>query len=882
MVVTTYQALLQVEPRDLDLLDALAEKLRALGRFPDLIEVLRKRAEAVAEAAQKIEIYDAIARLFIERFANQAEAIKAYEAIRAIDPLQPGALAALEDLYEKRREWEKLIEVKRALAGQAESDARRVALLRDAADAAATKARKPELAVSLWKDVLEADPDDAKALEALEVIFEKEKAYDRLADVLSRRVGLLAAGPERVAGLLKLGLLYTDRLGDTASALTAFESLLEIEPSHARARDAVRKAATELRRWDALERTYARDGAWAELVRQLEALVGSAKDEATRVDLLFRIARISGEQLDAPERAAKAWEKILSIEPDNADAARALVAVYETRGDFAALSRVTEVLLGHATDDADRFDLTVKLASIGDAKGDSDEAFGWYAMALSLRPRATSLYGAAEGAAAGAGSERELADVFGRIADDLDASEEAPWLDLSLRRARLLEGGAQSPEDALVVHHEILARVPGHAETIERHEALLTRLARWDDLLSLLEDKLAAAVDGAQRLALLKRIAALHDEKRGDEAAAIEAHRRVLAESPGDLDALRSLRRLYRQTGDGVELSDVLRQLIAAVAKAEQTELRLELASVLLERVDDPDAALDELATVLAHEPQQPAARARVEALLAHDGQRERAAALLEPLYEADGAWRSLADVLEIRLSSETQTASQVELLRRIGELWLRQVGDPGQARNAFERMLRAEPGSDLALAELERLAETLNAWANHVTTLESIVDDTDVAMTSPARAVALLDRAAELADSYLGAAEEAIRLHRRVLDLAPARASTLLALEALHARLEQWHDLLGVIEERLLGCSDRGERRALLLKAASIREEMLGEPELAIGELNRVLDEQPDDREVLASLDRLFGAIGDASSNVGSASPRAPSGPSCRRGSPR
>ena len=55
-----------------------------------------------------------VANLFLEKFSNQAEAIKAFEAVLELDPDNEQALSFLKQMYEKRRDWDKLVQLSRA------------------------------------------------------------------------------------------------------------------------------------------------------------------------------------------------------------------------------------------------------------------------------------------------------------------------------------------------------------------------------------------------------------------------------------------------------------------------------------------------------------------------------------------------------------------------------------------------------------------------------------------------------------------------------------------------------------------------------------------------------------------------------------------------
>ena len=41
----------------------------------------------------------------LTKFANQADAVRAYEKVLEVDPNQPAAITYLREMYEKRRDW---------------------------------------------------------------------------------------------------------------------------------------------------------------------------------------------------------------------------------------------------------------------------------------------------------------------------------------------------------------------------------------------------------------------------------------------------------------------------------------------------------------------------------------------------------------------------------------------------------------------------------------------------------------------------------------------------------------------------------------------------------------------------------------------------------
>ena len=94
-----------------------------------------------------------VANLFLEKFSNQAEAIKAYEAILELDPDNSEALGFVKQMYEKRRDWEKLIAVNQREIDKL--DRRRASARRRRIEVAKLASEKMKKAVGLDRAVAE-------------------------------------------------------------------------------------------------------------------------------------------------------------------------------------------------------------------------------------------------------------------------------------------------------------------------------------------------------------------------------------------------------------------------------------------------------------------------------------------------------------------------------------------------------------------------------------------------------------------------------------------------------------------------------------------------------------------------------------------------------
>jgi golgin subfamily B member 1 len=304
MVVNAFNQILTIQPTNFEAVDELAAQYEAMKRFPDLIALLRKKASVVESPAEKVALHLRVANLFLEK-QNQAEAIKAYETILELDPDNADALGFVKQMYEKRRDWDKLVAVnQREIEKITDADVR-LARRIEVAKMASEKTKKASVSIDLWQKVLADEPGNLEALTELEKLYEREKMWTELGAVLESQVAASGDPTRRSAIYVKLGILYTEKVQNAAQATAAWQALLQQEPENRRAQDALKKLYLQIKDWNALEGFYAGQGKWDELVRVLERQAESEEGDA-RVGLWNKIGEIYRDRLNKPDRAQKA------------------------------------------------------------------------------------------------------------------------------------------------------------------------------------------------------------------------------------------------------------------------------------------------------------------------------------------------------------------------------------------------------------------------------------------------------------------------------------------------------------------------------------------------------------------------------------------------
>ena len=238
------------------------------------------RDDASPTPTEKVELYTKAAELYTGKFANQAEAVKAYEAVLAIDPenRERDRLPA-PDVREASRLGE--APRSRAARGRALLDgderAREVPRDREARHRARQEARGLHRALARGRSRTIRRTPRRSARSAASTSARRTSTARRASSRSRSRSRTTRA--EGCRSSRKLGTLYGDRLNNDEGAVDAWRALLAIDPNDRKAQEALKKKYLALGRWDDLEVFYAESGKWDEFIRVLEQQEAKETDD---------------------------------------------------------------------------------------------------------------------------------------------------------------------------------------------------------------------------------------------------------------------------------------------------------------------------------------------------------------------------------------------------------------------------------------------------------------------------------------------------------------------------------------------------------------------------------------------------------------------------
>jgi tetratricopeptide (TPR) repeat protein len=832
-------------------LRAIAAKQESAKRYNEYVKTLVQLASLLPDVDEKIETLLRAADLYVSKFANQTEAVKAYESVLELDPTHEGAFEFLRQAYEKRRDWEKLLGLQRKESERLEPGPERAQRFLEMARLASERVKKPDVTIELWRTVLEEQPDNVEALGQLGGLYERNKDFGALVTVLERQAEVTYDAGQKVQLLAKLGTYYGDKLNDDEGATRAWRQLLALDPNDRRAQEALKKKYLALGRWDDLEVFYAESGKWDEFIRVLETQEARETESAAKVGLLMKSAQLWAEKKGKLDRAAKNYEKVLELDPQNLAAAEALVPIYTQAQNARGLAAAIEVKLGHESDRFERLVLVREVAALYEGKlRDQNRAFDRYATALELAPGDEQCHTDVERLGRATGRWEEVIGAYGRAVAAAEAEGEVSLVPaLRLRLGRVLEQEVGRVDDALAQFRAVYDADSENAEAIGALERLYRQTARFQDLLHVYERKRELAATWDERRATLAAMAALYEGELADYQRAIDTHRTVLDEEPANPDALRALDALYNRLEQWEPLADVLRRRIdLETDEPALIDLKYRLGQTLERHLGDPAGALQNYREILFLDQGHEGARLALESLVRHESLAPEAAGILEPIYELRGDWPKLIEALDVLARHEADTGRRVALWRKVARTAAVELNDVQAAFEASARALRDDPSDVDARVELEGYAERANAWDK----LDAVLQEVAANLADARLARDYWLRLAHIAER-LGKIDDAAGGYDKVLGLDPGDAEALAALDALYRRTERWDDLVGVYRRRIELSADPEGREALYEQMARVYEEKLGRPDQAIAAYREVLAADETSRLALRALDALF-----------------------------
>jgi len=770
--------------------ERLAGLYREKGDHRALVALIERRAKALAHVAgndpnlvQRVSmLHEEAARMWQDPPLSQSKkAVENYKKAFEIDPGAVSAIYAARELLKSEGNIKEALPLYDLEIRAIDDHERKLALLRDEAEVRKSH-NDFKGASNALRSALRLDPQDAGL------------QYELATSIVTRIQNGEKIDPSERAEAGQL-LVAMAEMYDGEHALAYSEAALDAEPGNDRAMQLVLHWTRELGRDENM------DARWAAYLKANPT--GSMATEGRK--LLAKSLEAQGKVEDAI--------KVLEPMKNDPDPSVAMKL-----GDLYARAGKTNELVAHMDRHAasmppeQRISKQLEVAAMLAQKGDKKGALSKYRNVLETDAGHPEALAYVEDALRAARQYKELRDVLLNAARTANAPVDSRRAQLR-EVAGLSETQLKDPEGAIGAYRQLLSL----DRTDESARAALVRLLekgqRWDDLAALIEQEAMGAADIEERISLEKKLADLHEKKRGDKREAAEALLRVMSSAPKDEESLARAADLFCAVDDFQRAAAAIDEYVGALdAGPTKGQLLLKLGD-LRDRLGDTGGASESYAEA---------------AEILHDGDAWRRA---EEAAAKSDRWEQAATAAGRRGDLERDATKQAYLRATEADYLLR-AGDASTA------LLRLEQAFDLAPSD-ETLAHKLEATYEQEGRLDEIaaflVRRSEQAKDNT-QSIAFLKRAStfrreRLADPdgsrelllRIVASTEDVEALSMLADDASAREDHAAAIDYLR-RLEPY-------------TTERGDKIRLALRQASMLADGVGDVDAAVARYQTVLE---------------------------------------------
>lgn len=896
-----YQKALAVEPGNAIALSALRRLYGEKRQFDRLLQVLAQEAQIPGEPVQVAMLHYQRARILREQQNDPEGAIEALRAALAILADDRLLLAELASLYESLMRWQELVDVYERLAQVIGDRQELVSLYFKLGNLWEEKLFNEDRAIPHYRKVVELNPNYLPALQALGKLFSRKGLWKELVGMYQIEINESPDPKTKAMRLYKLAEVLEERLGDDTGAMQALEQCLELNPGY-------------LPALKSLGQLYTRYNRWESLIQMHEKEIQVTADRDQQVFLLDRIAGLWEEKLNNVDKALEIYQRILDQNPNYLPAIRNLSKLYIKADRWADTIRVNEMEAQLVNDQKQVISLLHRNGEIFEEKlNDKDQAIETYKKVLALAP---NYLPALQSLGRLYFIKGRWEDLISMYRQEIEVTQnELQQITLLYKIGELYEEKLVQEDKAIVAYQEVLRIQSGNFPALKALIRIFTNKRDWENLLECLEKEAAALEDAQQKAMSLLRTAEIWEAHLNHPDKAVDTLQRILQLCPDHPAALRSLVRLYTQSGNWRELLAVHeRELAAAALESQKADLLWQMADIHTHRLNDLAKAAECYEKILLIRPghlpslealeriyltlrnipalvrvyeawtarvSDPRWQVSLHMILAdlkenrlqppqQTGEHHLKVVALDPnhpdairaldlLYHKFGTWNGLRLLYERELKSARSAEEQLDLCLRVGDLAEWRLQDPQLAQHYYQEALRIRPDYLPAIKALKRV----HALRGNLQEMIGLLGREGQVTRDPRQAIATLLQAGQIYRDRFNDPQRASECFFKVLEREPREVQAFQALEALLASLNDFERLAVLYQNRLPVTDDSRVQAELLLKLGGLYVEHLSRPQDAAEAYRRVLQLNPNHVPALTSLAGLSITLEDWDSAV-------------------
>jgi len=857
MAINTLQRLVELQPDNVGAFERLRDMLEEGRRWNDLVGLLEERADWHAErdnVDRAVDCYVEAADVLEEELKHVSRAVEYLERALEVAPERDDVRRRLVSVYESKRDYEALYELRREELELYEGT-ERLQRLYDMLKLVRDKLRDNDRAIPILEEIIELDTENLEALEELEEVYRRREDWGELLETLERKARLLTDNRQRLQALKEAATLHDEHFDEADKAIELWEKVARAAPDDRAVADRLAELYVADGRLADVRALYGDRGAYEQLYGKLEG-AAEERDGQEAAPLYRAMAEVAADQLDDRDRVVRSLESLLEVTDRRAEVAAQLAEWYRESRDLERESELLAIVLEEADSDERRREVLDRLSAIAEEREVHGDALNYQIQSLQLAPGRESALDRAEQLAGRAEDYTTFVELTDAIAEDL----EDPDLRVAfMRRIGRIEGEElDRPEDAIDHWRAVVDHEPEDLEALDaladQYDATGDADALVETLERLVEIRREAGADRTELVDVLARLAEAQWKHLEDRESAREAYEEILEVQPEFLPAVRGLKQMHRDDESWDRVLELLQRelgLLAADEDDRRLEAQFELAEIYRKHLADLGEALYYYREVLEADPEREGAIEAVRTLFDEPDHARDAALLLESLFREEGRDEELAEALEVRLAVTDDDYEKEDILEELLSVYRLELGDAEEAFECASRLFELDPERETVWDELEDLADDLDRWETVQALFASETPASEQEATGARQR--LLYRVARIRRDRLGDLAEAVDALELLFRWESDDAGVAEALENLYRRLERHEPLVDILEKRAKFADSEGRAVDLFKEAAVLCDQTLDYPARATGLYREILEVDPSDEEAVSALEMLY-----------------------------
>ncbi len=855
-----------VDPRRLDTRTEVQRLGLELGKLRDLVDVWRAAIDKVNDRLIKIDLLSRTATLLDDHLEDIDGARAAYSELFELDPpdtaLAKKVASALVRLHRAAEDPAALVEALRALSRHTVDIDEQVKIALETAQILEIQLEDQSGAAAAYYEVLDLDPENFTALDALERLFVALEDWDQLCDVLRQRIEVVEDDAEKARLWRKVGEVQRDHALNPHAAIEAFQWIIDLDVGEAytvAALSAMVGINSEREQWGDVE----------EGLRRLTDLAQSSEEQA---NLMVRTAEVVSDKLGRYQDAVEILVQVLGLDPMHEQARRQLVALldydqtrervieilrplYEAEQNWEALLDLEERRASHLPAGSERIAALMRVAQTHEHRlGDPQRAFQVMCQLMASAGDQPDLpQVVAEVERLGAAPERaeELLKAYRDAVDNILDSE--VMLHVLRNMGGVALGRLERLEEARQAYERVLELAPTDGRALDALELIYVSESDDEALADLLCRRAETADDDNKRDEYWIRAAEIFAGQLGRPEDAVDLYERLSPEAQSRPRVRNALEPLYEQTERFLDLATFFeRKLEENLDLDEQVNLRLRLSELYALKLENSEDGLRHFAEGLRLDPERAIAQGDLDRYLGDENLRRQVVERLVPVFTEIADWQRLIQIHELRLEGADSPDDRVELLTEIATILETQVEDLERAYTTYKRVFKAKPEHLKGRGQLSRLAAVLGTTEDFANLLTEYVSH-DAPDDNREEILEIVREAADLWAVHLDNPRAGVPLLQRLLSARPEDTAVFASLEAAMKQAEMWHELANAYWHEADTSYDETHQVSVLLRLAELASTVLVDDDMLARAFRRVLELEPNHARARIELEALL-----------------------------